>query len=453
MTEDANSKCDDATGWSPLLPADRLAENFREIRTPLTDEEALLEAQRCFYCPHDTPCTRGCPTNIDIPRFIREIAEGKPEDAARTILSANILGAVCARVCPVEKLCEQLCICTTLHDKPIAIGKLQRHATDRLLASGELPFRRGTPTGRRVAVVGAGPAGISAAFELARLGHEPVIFEKEAEPGGLDRYGIAEYKIDATFVRKELSYLLRIGGVELNLATPPIDAGELRHLLMSHDAVLIAIGLGATRRLDIPGEDLEGSEDALQFIRDIKTKPLDQVRVGSRVVVVGAGNTAVDAATQAKRLGASSVTIAYRRDRRFVKCTDHEYELAVADGCQWLWHAIPVEVVGENGHVSAVRWHDAQHASGGTFELPCDHFIKATGQVAHEWLRDVEGLELASNGTLKVDSLTWMTSRAGLFAAGDCVVRAKEVVNAVREGKCAALAIDGWLVNGKPTFF
>jgi len=451
MTDDRKDEKSSERAWEPRLPKEQIGENFREIRPPLSDDEALVEAQRCFYCPFDTPCTRGCPTNIDIPTFIRQIAEGDAKQAARTILSANIFGAVCARVCPVEKLCEQLCICDTIHGKPIQIGKLQRYATDRLMESGELPFRRGAPTGRRVAIVGAGPAGISAAFELARLGHGPVVFEKDNEPGGLDRYGIAEYKIDATFVRKELTYLLRIGGVELHVCEPPVNADELRHLQTSHDAVLLAVGLGPTRQLGIPGEELEGSEDALNFIRAIKTRPLDTIQVGSQVIVVGAGNTAVDAATQAKRLGASSVTIAYRRDRRFVKCTDHEFDLAQGDGCEWSWNATPLEVLGEDGRVAGVRFRDMRDPESAPYDLPCDHFIKATGQVAHPWLRDVEGLELSDNGTLRVDPLTWMTSIPGVFAAGDCVVRAKEVVNAVREGKAAALAIDGWLVNARPS--
>lgn len=436
--------------WTPRLPTEKLTKNFEELRTPLTDEEAVLEAQRCFYCPFDTPCTRGCPTNIDIPTFIRQISEGDPKQAARTILESNIFGAVCARVCPVEKLCEELCICQTVHGKPIAIGKLQRYATDKLIASGELPFRRGAPTGRRVAIVGAGPAGIAAAFELVRLGHGAVVFEKESEPGGLDRYGIAEYKIDRAFVRAELGYLLSIGGIELNLGQPPVDAAELGHLRAAHDAVLIAVGLGATRRLDIPGEDLHGSVDALSFIREIKNRPLDEVRVGNRVIVVGAGNTAVDAATQARRLGAASVTVAYRRDRSFVKCTDHEYDLSVTDGCRWIWNAAPVEVVGESGKVEGVRFRDTCDPEGEPYELACDHFIKATGQVAHAWLREVEGLALRDNGTLRVDPISWMTSLPGVFAAGDCVLRAKEVVNAVREGKAAAQAIDGWLVSGRP---
>jgi glutamate synthase (NADPH/NADH) small chain len=237
--------------------------------------------------------------------------------------------------------------------------------------------------------------------------------------------------------------------VELHVSEPPVNAAELRHLQTSHDAVLLAVGLGPTRQLGIPGEDLAGCDDALSFIRAIKTQPLDQVRVGSRVIVVGAGNTAVDAATQAKRLGASSVTIAYRRDRRFVKCTDHEYDLAVQDGCQWTWNVTPVEVLGDEGRVAGVRFCETGNPSV-PFDLPCDHFIKATGQVAHPWLREVDGLALTNNGTLRVDPITWMTSVPGVFAAGDCVVRAKEVVNAVHEGKAAALAIDGWLVHARP---
>ncbi|MCL4235543.1 MAG: FAD-dependent oxidoreductase, partial [Deltaproteobacteria bacterium] len=282
--------------------------------------------QRCLYCEYDVPCMRGCPTKIDIPGFIRQIAENDPESAARTILASNVFGAVCARVCPVEKLCESLCICNTLHDKPIPIGKLQRFATDKLMASGQLPFRRGEPTGRRIAIVGAGPAGVAAAFELSRFGHDVVIFEKEREPGGLDRYGIAEYKIDANFVRREMDYLLKLGGFEIKTGRAPVDPAKLKKLLADYDAVLIAVGLGPTKGLGVPGEDLHGVVDALSFIRRIKTQSLDSVPVGRRVIVIGAGNTAIDAATQAKRLGAESVTVVYRRGREHAKCTDHEYE-------------------------------------------------------------------------------------------------------------------------------
>ena len=439
--------------WAPRLPAETISRNFSDIRPPLTEEEAARESARCFYCEHDVPCRRGCPTRIDIPGFIRQIAEGDPEGAARTILAANIFGAVCARVCPVEKLCEQLCIAETIHGSPIPIGRLQRHATDRLMASGTLPFERGAATGRRVAIVGAGPAGISAAFELARRGHDAVVFEREEEAGGLDRYGIAEYKIDAAFVQAELRYLLQLGGVSLRLGEA-IDGPRLQELRSSHDAVVLATGLGGTRRLGIPGEDRPGVVDALSFIRQIKDRPLDQVPVGDRVVVIGAGNTAIDAATQARRLGSAEVTVVYRRGRENVKCTDHELALSTADGCVWRWHARPIEALSDapDGRVTAVRFAPTDGREG-TFDLPCDHLIKAIGQVPHTWLEPLDGLATAPNGTLVVDPTTRMTTLAGLFAAGDCVKRAKEVVNAVAEGKEVALSIDGWLAHARPAFY
>ncbi len=445
----AMKRDDAATDWTPRIAPDQIRRNFAEIKPPLADLEALVEAQRCLYCEYDVPCMRGCPTKIDIPGFIRQIGENDPEAAARTILASNVFGAVCARVCPVEKLCESLCICNTLHDKPIPIGKLQRFATDKLMASGQLPFRRGEPTGRRIAIVGAGPAGVAAAFELSRFGHDVVIFEKEREPGGLDRYGIAEYKIDANFVRREMDYLLKLGGFEIKTGRAPVDPGKLKKLLADYDAVLIAVGLGPTKSLGVPGEDLHGVVDALSFIRRIKTQSLDSVPVGRRVVVIGAGNTAIDAATQAKRLGAESVTVVYRRGREHAKCTDHEYEISLADGCEWIFDAAPVDVLGDsNGHVTSARF----KKDGEVFELPCDHFIKAIGQEPFPWLQEVPGLELEPNRTIKVDPITWMTNVPGLFAAGDCVKQAKEVVNAVYEGKRAAQAIDGWMAFDAPKF-
>jgi len=426
----------------PKLAAEVLEHNFREIRPPLGDESALREAQRCYYCDYDAPCVRGCPTRIDIPSFIKLIAQGKPVEAGRVIVQSNILGASCARVCPVDMLCEKHCICTTLHERPIPVGRLQRVAMDSLMQSGEQPFERAPATGRTIAVVGAGPAGISAAFELAKRGHEVRVLEKDAEPGGLDRYGIAEYKVRAPFVREELDWLLRIGGVALEHVGQPVGSAELRALMGKHSAVLLALGLATTRRLGIAGEGLAHVVDALRFIRQIKMGPLADVPVGRHVVVIGAGNTAIDAATQARRLGAESVLLVHRGGRHEVSCTPEEFALSLADGCEWRWFAEPVEILGED-RVRAVLLRDTRH--GGISEVAADHVVKAIGQTPHEWLRDIAGLALEPNQTLKVDPITWMTSVPGLFAAGDCVLRAKEVVHAVYEGKCAALAIDGWL--------
>ncbi|MCZ7584169.1 MAG: NAD(P)-dependent oxidoreductase [Deltaproteobacteria bacterium] len=439
--------------WAPRLDPEQIYRNFEEIRPPLSPEEAIFEAERCMYCEYDVPCMRGCPTKIDIPQFIKQIADGQPEDAARTILDANIFGAVCARVCPVEKLCENLCICNTLHNKPIPIGKLQRYATDRLMKKASCRSRAANAPEKKVAVVGAGPGGVSAAFELSRRGHDVVIFEKEREAGGLDRFGIAEYKIGSPFVQAELDYLLQIGGVELRTGREPIGAKALTQLLRDYDAVVLAIGLGATRALGIPGENAKEVVDALTFIRRIKTTPLPRVPVGDRVIVIGAGNTAVDAATQAKRLGASDVTVVYRGGKNRMKCTDHEYEISLDDGCRWIFNAEPVEIFEENGRVAGARFRNTSGEGDEFFELPCDHFIKAIGQVPHAWLSDVPDLKLSSGGTIVVDPVSFMTSVRGLFAAGDIVIQAKEVVNAVYEGKRAALSIDGWLSYGKSEIF
>ena len=437
--------------WHPRIPPEEIARNFDEVRPPLPGEAAILQAQRCLYCEPDPPCMRGCPTHIDIPGFIRQIADGKPEEAAGTILASNVLGAVCARVCPVETLCERLCICHTLHEQPIPIGRLQRFATDSVLRSGKLPMVRKPATGNSIAVVGAGPAGISGAFELARLGHSVELLDQNPEIGGLDRYGIAEYKIDAESVRHELAFLLQIGGVRLHPASGSVDAARLQSLLDSHDAVLLALGLPGPRTLRIPGESLHGVVDALHFIREVKTMPLDRVRVGKRVVVVGGGNTAVDAATQAKRLGAESVTIVVRRGRGELSCTEHEYELAVHDGCTWQWHTEPVAI--EDNGAGWVGGLVVREEGTRQLVLPCDHLIEAIGQHAGSWLKEVPWLLLEANGTLRVDRVTWMTSVRGLFGAGDCVLQAKEVVHAVREGKLAALSIDGWLAGGRPDYY
>ena len=305
-----------APGIAPgRLTAEEYAANFSDLHPPFSDHEALVAADRCYFC-HDAPCMEACPTTIDIPLFIRQIATHTPEAAARTILTQNILGGMCARVCPVETLCEEACVRMSAEDDPVEIGRLQRFATDRLMAAGPQPFERAEPTGKRVAVVGAGPAGLSAAHRLAMYGHEVTLYDARPKPGGLNEYGIASYKAVDGFAAREVEWLLGIGGITLALGQALGEDLSLDALLAKNDAVFLGLGLTDTNKLAIPGEDLEGVVDAVDWIADLRqADDLATVPVGRNVVVIGGGMTAIDAAVQAKLLGAESVTLAYRRRR------------------------------------------------------------------------------------------------------------------------------------------
>ncbi len=390
---------------------------FAEIHPPLTGDAALAEAHRCLYC-YDAPCTRACPTHIDVPAFIKKIASGNLTGSARVILDANPMGHSCARACPVEVLCEGACVMNDRDEKPINIALLQRHATDYALARDLRLFAPGANTGKSVAIVGAGPAGLSCAQDLRRRGHAVTIFEARREPGGLNTTGIAEYKLRAPTALAEARMVLQLG-VTLKTGVMIGRDISLDQLLKDFDAVFIAIGLGATRTLNIPGEDLDGVVDALTFIETLKLRRA-QVKVGKRVVVIGAGNTAIDAVTQAKRLGAESSTIVYRRGETDMPCYDYEYELAKADGCEFRFNATPLAVVG-NGKVEGLKVKTAT----GEDVIPCDMVIKAVGQVARTELK-------------------WPTDNR-LFVGGDCANGGAEIVNAAAEGKAAAAKIHALL--------
>lgn len=429
---------------------DELNARFADVPPPLALDAALAEAARCLFC-FDAPCTRSCPTHIDVPRFIRQILHRDDLGAARTILEANIFGGSCARACPTEVLCEGACVDRTLLKAPVQIGRLQRHACDAASAAGADFFEPGRPTGRRVAVVGSGPAGLSCAHELRRRGHEVVVFEARGLPGGLDTIGIAAYKISTGFALAEIEAIRRIG-IEIRL-NHRVDGDEIRSLLDSHDAVFLGIGLGRTTPLCIAGEDLGGVWEALDFVSQTHLKPLGECSVGSDVVVIGAGNTAIDAATAAKRLGAGTVTIAYRRSEALIPAFAYEYDLARADGIRFEWFAQPVRIVGEGGNARAVEFvrtalEDARSRDGrvvavpdSTFNLAADMVIKAPGQeplldliVALPDLRH-------EKGRILVDPATGATSIGRLFAGGDCLRNGGEVVEAVEDGKVAAAGI------------
>ncbi|HLQ59413.1 MAG TPA: FAD-dependent oxidoreductase, partial [Gemmatimonadales bacterium] len=313
------------------LSDEQLAANFADIAPALTNDAALLEADKCLFC-HDAPCTIACPTHIDVSAFIKKIASGNLRGSARVILDVNPFGHSCARACPVEVLCEGACVLNDRDEQPIRIALLQRHATDYVLEKKLKLFEPGKRTGKRVAIVGAGPAGLACARDLRRCGHDVTVFEAKTQPGGLNTYGIAEYKLKADVALAEAHDILDLG-VELRLGIAIGRDIPFEKLLTDYDAVFVGVGLGSTKQLGIPGEDLPGVVDALTFIEHLKTHPYRDTTVGRQVVVIGAGNTAIDAVTQAKRLGAATATIVYRRGEADMPCYHYEYELAKRDGC------------------------------------------------------------------------------------------------------------------------
>jgi glutamate synthase (NADPH/NADH) small chain len=433
----------------PLIDAAQAAANMAEIKPPLSPQEARIEAARCLFC-FDAPCIMACPTGIDIPTFIRKIATDNVTGAARTILEANVLGASCARVCPTQVLCEGACVMLDLEKDPIHIGRLQRYATDHVTARGidvlHAPARK---SGKRVAVLGAGPAGLGCAAELARLGHAVTVFDRKPAGGGLNTYGIAYYKMRPEVSLDEVRLIERLGvefryGVDVGSDLPIAD------LERDHQAIFLGIGLGGAQRLGIPGEELAEVVDALEFIEWIHTRPLDQVPVGRRVAVIGCGNTAIDAVTQALRLGAERATVIYRRGEADKSAYDFEYELAKADGASFLFHTATVEIVAERGHVAAlrlarteVRDGKATVVPGSEWTEPCDLVLKAVGQEKQAAvLRQLfPALALDARGRVIHDPDTMQTSLPHVFAGGDCTSGGREVVNAVAEGKRAARGI------------
>lgn len=392
-----------------------LAKNFADIAPPLTADAALLEANTCLFC-YDAPCTAGCPTHIDVPSFIKKIATGNLRGAARVILEANPFGHSCARACPVEVLCEGACVLNARDLQPIRIALLQRHATDSVLGRAVPLFTPGPANGKRVAIVGAGPAGLSCARDLRRLGYATTVFEAKSQPGGLNTYGIAEYKMTPAVALAEVQDILDLG-VELRTGVLVGRDVSFDDLLTQFDAVFVGIGLGLTKALGIPGEDLDGVVDALTFIEHLKTHPYRDTKVGQRVAVIGAGNTAIDAVTQARRLGAEVATIVYRRGEANMPCFQYEYELAKVDGCAFRFNCTPRRILG-NGRVEALE----VDTPSGTETIACDMVITALGQTARAEFRVP-------------------TDHPKVFVGGDYLSGGAEIVNAAAEGVRAAAAI------------
>lgn len=416
-----------------------------DLVPPLTRLQAMAESARCLYC-FEAACVKACPTGIDVPGFIRRIADENVVGAARTILSANILGGTCSRVCPTEILCEQACVRTAGEQRAVAIGRLQRYAVDALMEKRGHPFVRAAESGKRVAVVGAGPAGLACAHGLSRLGHRVDIFEAKAKAGGLNEFGLAAYKMAGDFAQREVAFILELGGMAIHSGKCLGRDLALDQLAADYDAVFLAIGLGLARGLNIEGSDLAGVMDALGFIEGLRQGA--RPSIGRRVVVIGGGNTAIDAAVQARCLGVDEVLMAYRRGPAQMSATDWEQQLARSSGVvirPWL---APRRVIGTDGRVKAVLF-EATRLDGGCLigtgelvELLADTVLVAVGQGLRQ--ADVGGLAVA-DGRIAIDA-EYRTSRVGVFAGGDCVKSGLDLtVQAVQDGKLAAQAIDRFL--------
>jgi dihydropyrimidine dehydrogenase (NAD+) subunit PreT len=429
------------------LDADSLQDNFSDLHPPLDDHEALVAADRCYFC-YDAPCQTACPTSIDIPLFIRQIATGTAEAAAKTIFEQNILGGMCARVCPTETLCEEVCVREVAEGKPVLIGQLQRYATDRLMAAGVHPFDRAAPTGKSVGVVGAGPAGLACAHRLAMLGHSVVLYDARSKAGGLNEFGIAAYKSVDGFAQDEVDWLLKIGGIEVRYGQILGVDLTLDSLKAGHDAVFLGVGLGGVNALRAEGEDKAGVRDAVDFIAELRqADDLGALPIGRRVVVIGGGMTAIDAAVQSKLLGAQDVTVAYRRDKAAMGASEFEQVLATSHGVRIVYNAQPVRVLG-NGFATGVEFARTQSVGGAlkptgeTFVIEADQVFKAIGQT----LTTDAGLTV-EHGKIAVSG-AGRTSAAGVWAGGDCASGGDDLtVTAVAEGRDAAMDIHASLIS------
>ncbi len=429
------------------LPADTIAQNFTALHAPYAAHEVAVAADRCYFC-HDAPCITACPTSIDIPLFIRQIQTGTPAAAAKTILSQNILGGMCARVCPTETLCEQACVRETAEGKPVEIGRLQRFATDTLMAQQGHPFTRAPSTGKRVAVVGAGPAGLACAHRLAMLGHDVTLFDARAKSGGLNEFGIAAYKSTDDFAAREVEWLLGIGGITVQHGVTLGADLSLDLLRSDHDAVFLGVGLGGVNALRAPGDDLPGVRDAVSFIADLRqTRDLTTLPVGRNVVVIGGGMTAVDAAVQSKLLGADTVTIAYRRGRDQMSASRYEQDLAASHGVRLMFNVMPKAVHGTGSVAEVELEYTTQvdgkpHGTGEVIRLPADQVFRAIGQT----LTTDAGL-MVTGGKIAVTG-AGRTSVPGVWAGGDCATGGDDLtVTAVAEGRDAAMDIHATLQN------
>jgi dihydropyrimidine dehydrogenase (NAD+) subunit PreT len=431
---------------------DALSDIFVDLHAPLNKHQAMVEADRCFFC-YDAPCMTACPTSIDVPLFIRQIMSDNAIGAAETILDANVMGGMCARVCPTETLCEEACVRNTSEDKPVVIGQLQRYAVDALMDAGHQPFNRAAPTGKKIAVVGGGPAGLSCAHRLAMHGHEVTVFEARPKLAGLNEYGIAAYKATNGIAQREADFILSIGGIE---AKCNIQLGRdvlLADLRRDYDAVFLGLGMNAVNHLGLNEDTLEGVYDAVDFIARLRqASTVSEVPIGRRVIVIGGGMTAVDAAIQSKKLGAEDVTMVYRRGQESMNASLYEQELAQINGVRIKHWAMPVRFMQQDGKVTGMEFeYTRQGAKGleGTgerFVIEADMVFAAIGQKL-----DADMLALGAEvvalekGRFKVDAQR-RTSLTGVWAGGDCISEGEDLtVVSVEDGKLAAESIHATL--------
>jgi len=442
---------------APKLSPEQYEANFAELHPPLSPNSAVTEANRCLYC-YDSPCTIACPTRIDIPSFIKKISTGNLKGSAKTILESNWVALTCAKACPVDELCEGACVYNDRGEKPIEIGRLQRYAIDEYFAKGMPPlFSPMEKHGKSLGVIGAGAAGLACAAEAALLGFDVTIYDAKPKPGGLNTWGIAPYKMSQVDSLNEVKLVQSFGVKILSNVRVGKDI-SVSELSAKHDAIFLALGLPKATPLNIPGEELKGVVEALEFIERVTARNWIKVDVGCRVAVIGAGNTAIDAVTEAKRLGAEQVMIVYRRSRQEMPAYDFEYELAKGDGVIFHFLTAPVRIIGNESveAIECMRMSLGEPDEEGRarpvpipnseFRIPVDMVIKSIGQNLDEtFLSTIPDLEFR-NGRIVADPNTLQTSNAKFFAGGDCINGGKEVVNAAADGKKAARMIYEYLI-------
>lgn len=430
------------------LDQDTISDNFADMLPAFAANEARVAAERCLFC-YDAPCVKACPTSIDIPLFIRQIAAKNPIGAAKTILDSNIMGAMCARVCPTENLCEGVCVREVSEGKAIEIGRLQRHATDTAFAAGKQFYKAGPATGRHVAVVGAGPAGLACAHKLATLGHKVTVFEANGKAGGLNEFGIAAYKATNDVAQDEVDYILGVGNITIAYGKRLGRDITVAGLKRDYDAVFLGMGLGDTNNLGL-GAEPSGVLDAVEFIAELRqAADKSTLPVGRRIVVIGGGMTAIDIATQTRKLGADEVTIVYRRGKDQMSASPYEQDVAQTHGVTIRHWMQPVALLAEDGKLGAVTLEYTRldggklTGTGETVTFPCDQLFKAIGQIfVPADIADAGSAMTMSGGRIAVDAER-RTSQAGVWAGGDCIAGGQDLtVTAVEDGKQAALSID-----------